>query len=115
MSKLLDDVRDLMPEAIKIRRHFHEYPEVSSSEFETAEYLKEKVRDLGLEIKPVAGTGFYAILDTGKPGKTLGLRTDIDALPIHEDKDNLKQNKNIVLPAVLAITSTLSSWLHMVP
>ena len=96
MINLLGDVRKLMPEAIKIRRHFHEYPEVSSSEFETAEYLKEKVRDLGLEIKPVAGTGFYAILDTGKPGKTLGLRTDIDALPIHEDKDNLKQNKNIV-------------------
>jgi amidohydrolase len=48
---------------------------------------------LGLPVTKVPGTGFYAVLDTHRPGKTIGLRTDIDALPIPEDPQNLKQQK----------------------
>jgi amidohydrolase len=46
-----------------------------------------------LPITKVPGTGFYAVLDTHQPGKTIGLRTDIDALPIPENPHNLKQEK----------------------
>jgi amidohydrolase len=51
---------------------------------------------MGLTVTPVPGTGFYAVLDTRKPGKTVGLRTDIDALPIPESRMNLKQEKKWV-------------------
>ena len=70
-------------------RYLHENPELSSKEFETSKFLKEQVKKLGLDIKEVPATGFYAILDTGNRGKTLGLRTDIDALPILENENNL--------------------------
>jgi amidohydrolase len=71
----------------------HEHPELSSKEFETTRFLQAEVAKMGLPVTPVPGTGFYAVLDTRKPGKTIGLRTDIDALPIPESPVNLKQQK----------------------
>jgi len=77
-KSVLDDVIDL-------RRYFHKHPEVSFSEHETTRYLTNRLQEMGLDIK-TAGTqtGAVAILDTGRPGKTVMLRADIDALPIHE-------------------------------
>ncbi|HEV3406756.1 MAG TPA: M20 family metallopeptidase [Candidatus Dormibacteraeota bacterium] len=78
-KSVLDDVVDL-------RRYFHEHPEVSFSEHETSRYLKERLRELGLDLKESpTETGAVAVLDTGRPGKTVMLRADIDALPIHEE------------------------------
>jgi amidohydrolase len=78
-KSVLDDVVDL-------RRHFHKHPEVSFSEHETSLYLKERLRELGLDIKTSpTETGVVAVLDTGRQGKTVMLRADIDALPIHEE------------------------------
>ena len=73
-----------------IRRHFHLYPELSGQEVETVKRLKEELQQLGgFDIHDVLGsTGFYAILDTGRKGKTIGLRTDIDGLPIEESPTN---------------------------
>lgn len=82
--------KELEPETIRIRRHLHENPELSSEEYETVSFLKEEVKKLGLTIEDVPGsTGFTALLDTGNPGKTLGIRTDIDALPVEEHAENL--------------------------
>lgn len=78
---------------IKVRRFLHENPELSSKEFKTTKFLKNEVKKLGLCIKEVGTTGFVAILDTKKAGKNIGIRTDIDALPVHESKINLKQTK----------------------
>lgn len=81
--------------ARNLRQYFHINPEVSTQEIKTSKFLKEKVRSLGLEIEevPEAGTshghGFIATLATGKTGKTIALRTDIDALPIQENTNNL--------------------------
>lgn len=76
---VLDDVVDL-------RRYFHKHPEVSFSEHETSGYLKERLRELGLDLKESpTETGAVAVLDTGRPGKTVMLRADIDALPIQEE------------------------------
>jgi amidohydrolase len=76
---VLDDVVDL-------RRYFHKHPEVSFSEHETSRYLRERLRELGLDLKESpTETGAVAVLDTGRPGKTVMLRADIDALPIHEE------------------------------
>jgi amidohydrolase len=78
-KSVLDDVVDL-------RRHFHEHPEVSFSEHETTRYLKARLHELGLDLETCpTETGAVALLDTGRPGKTVMLRADIDALPIHEE------------------------------
>ena len=73
-----------------IRRHFHQHPELSGQEVETVKFLKAELQKLGgFDIHDVSGsTGFYAILDTGRKGKTIGLRTDIDGLPIEESPVN---------------------------
>lgn len=73
-----------------IRRHLHQHPELSGQEVETVKYLKTELQKLGgFDIHDVSGsTGFYAILDTGRKGKTIGLRTDIDGLPIEESPVN---------------------------
>ena len=76
----------VLEEVIELRRHFHRHPEVSFSEHETSKRLGERMRELGLELKRCpTETGVVAMLDTGKPGKTVMLRADIDALPIHEE------------------------------
>jgi amidohydrolase len=78
--------RSVIDEVIELRRHFHRHPEVSFSEHETSRQLGERLRQLGLELKPCpTDTGVVALLDTGKPGKTVMLRADIDGLPIHEE------------------------------
>jgi amidohydrolase len=78
--------RSVLDEVIELRRHFHRHPEVSFKEHETSRQLTERLRQLGLEIKPCpTETGVVALLDTGKPGKTVMLRADIDGLPIHEE------------------------------
>jgi amidohydrolase len=78
--------RSVIDEVIELRRYFHRRPEVSFSEHDTSEYLGERLRQLGLELQRCpTETGVVALLDTGKPGKTVMLRADIDALPILEE------------------------------
>lgn len=78
--------QSVLDEVIELRRHFHRHPEVSFAEHETSRQLTDRLRQLGLEIKPCpTDTGVVALLDTGKPGKTVMLRADIDGLPIHEE------------------------------
>ena len=78
--------RSVIEEVLELRRHFHRHPEVSFGEHETSRQLGERLRQLGLELKPCpTETGVVAMLDTGKPGKTVMLRADIDGLPIHEE------------------------------
>src|SRR5450756_1972382 len=78
--------RSVIDEVIELRRHFHRHPELSFGEHETSRQVGERLRQLGLELKPCpTDTGVVALLDTGKPGKTVMLRSDIDGLPIHEE------------------------------
>jgi len=70
---------------IEWRHHFHENPELSNREFNTAAKIAEHLKSLGLEVQTgVAKTGVVAILKGGKPGPVVGLRADIDALPVTE-------------------------------
>ncbi|MDR0566724.1 MAG: amidohydrolase, partial [Prevotellaceae bacterium] len=80
----------------EVRGYLHERPELSGQEHETAEFIRKEIAKLGLPVTNVPGTGFYVVLDTRRPGKTIGLRADIDALPIQEHPQNLKQNKKWV-------------------
>ena len=75
-------------EIIKIRRFIHMNPELGNREFETAKLIASKLMSLGLEIKTgVAKTGVVALLSGDQQGYTVGIRADMDALPINELTD----------------------------
>ncbi len=72
-------------EVIKWRHHIHQNPELSNREYNTAKYVAAHLKKLGLEVtENVAYTGVVAVLNGGKPGKTVALRADMDALPVTE-------------------------------
>jgi len=83
---LLDtEVKNVNKKVIEWRRHFHQYPELSNREFNTAKKVAEHLRQLGIEVKTgVAKTGVVGILKGGKPGPVIALRADMDALPVTE-------------------------------
>lgn len=81
---------------IELRRYFHQNPEISGEEYKTSDYIKNFVQSLGLEIKQVSNTGFIAILNTGKRGRVIALRTELDALPVKEDNYNLKEERAVI-------------------
>ena len=72
------------------RRELHRFPEPGGQEFCTAALVEEKAKALGLEVLHAGECGRIAILDTGKPGKTVLLRADLDALPVPEHPENLR-------------------------
>ncbi|MBT0586020.1 amidohydrolase [Alteromonas oceanisediminis] len=75
-------------QVIEWRHHFHEFPELSNREFDTAAYIEKFLRSLDLEVTTgVAKTGVVAVLDTGKPGPVVALRADMDGLPVLEQND----------------------------
>ncbi|WP_404478654.1 M20 aminoacylase family protein [Novosphingobium sp. BL-52-GroH] len=72
------------PQMLEWRRHLHAAPELAYHEHETAALVADVLRDMGLEVHTgIAGTGVVATLSRGE-GPTLGLRADMDALPVHE-------------------------------
>ena len=77
---------ELEAQAVAWRRHLHRHPELSFAEHETSAFLFELLGGLeGLELERPTETSLLAIMRTGRPGKTLALRADIDALPIQEE------------------------------
>ena len=82
IDKMIDDIES---KVIDWRRDFHENPELSNREFKTAEKIAAHLKNLGLEVQTgVAHTGVVGILKGGKPGPVVGLRADIDGLPVTE-------------------------------
>ncbi len=79
-------LKDVEPQLIQWRRHFHENPELSNREYNTGKYIAEFLKTLpNVEVRyPVAKTGVVAVLKGGKPGPVVALRADIDALPVFE-------------------------------
>src|SRR6187399_3660008 len=75
-------------ELIAVRRDLHQHPELGFEEVRTSGIVATKLRALGLQPRTSVGrTGVVATLAGGKPGKTVLLRADMDALPIHEEND----------------------------
>ncbi|WP_371376350.1 amidohydrolase [Thalassotalea aquiviva] len=80
-----EKIQAIESEVIQWRRHFHQYPELSNREFNTAKTIAQELRKMGLEVKTgIAHTGVVAIVDSEKPGPVVALRADIDGLPISE-------------------------------
>lgn len=83
---LQEVIAQITPSLIEMRRDFHRYPELGFQEVRTSSKLAEFLEGLGLEVtRGVAQTGVVARLKGSRPGKTVLVRADIDALPIQED------------------------------
>lgn len=75
-------------EMVAIRRYLHQHPELSFQEYNTAKYIANYYKALGIPVREhVGGNGVVAKIVGAKPGKTVALRADFDALPIQDEKD----------------------------
>ena len=72
-------------QVIDWRRHIHQHPELGNLEVKTAAMVAKELKKMGLQVHTgIAGTGVVAVLQGGLPGPTVGLRADMDALPVKE-------------------------------
>lgn len=77
--------KEIETKVIQWRHHVHQHPELSNQEEQTAAFIAEHLRDLGIEVQTgVAGYGVVGLLRGGKPGPVVALRADMDALPVTE-------------------------------
>ncbi len=87
-EKIEEAVRRHQDAIVEHRHTIHENPELGNREFETAKRVAEHMQTLGFEVKTgVAHTGVVGLLTGGKPGATIAVRADMDALPVTEDTD----------------------------
>jgi len=88
--------RELAPAFIDIRHHIHSHPELSFEEYATSAFIRQKLDEFGVSYRAdVAGTGIIALIE-GKNSfkRTIAIRADIDALPIHEANNVPYKSKN---------------------
>ena len=87
-NQLYEKLASSFEDMVVIRRHLHMNPELSFKEVKTAQYIIDFYAELGIEVTSgVGGNGVVARIKGGKPGKTVALRADFDALPIQDEKD----------------------------
>lgn len=76
----------ISPQIVSIRHHLHQHPELGFKEFETTEFLRRQLRRHGIQVLDTSlPTGLIAQIDGKSSGPRIGLRADIDALPIQEE------------------------------
>src|SRR5437764_2113736 len=87
-DQLKAEIDELVPDLVAMRRDLHEHPELAFEEVRTSGIVAQRLRSLGLDVRTgVAKTGVVVLLHgrVGRPGaKTIAIRADMDALPIHE-------------------------------
>lgn len=94
-DKELAKIRELYDDwLIQTRRHLHQHPELSDKEYETQKFIMEKLTEMGIEHYPIARTGVVGVIKGQDGGKTVGLRADIDALPMQDNKDAVYRSQN---------------------
>lgn len=95
LKAIYDSIDQQYNEVVEIRRYLHQYPEVSFKEYETAKYIANFYKELNIPYDAnVGGNGVIAQLKGKKPGKTIALRADFDALAIQDEKDVPYKSKN---------------------
>ncbi|HWR74529.1 MAG TPA: M20 family metallopeptidase, partial [Bacteroidales bacterium] len=96
-ENILRAAEALLPEIVEIRRHLHQYPELSYAEYETAAYISRKLDAMGIEHRTgIAGTGIVGFIrgEADGSGMTVGLRADMDALPVTETGGSEYRSRN---------------------
>ena len=87
-EKLFEKLTNAYEDMVVMRRHLHMNPELSFQEEKTAKYIVDFYANLGVDVRSgVGGNGVVARIKGGRPGKTVALRADFDALPIQDEKD----------------------------
>ncbi|GHB68782.1 M20 metallopeptidase family protein [Persicitalea jodogahamensis] len=96
IQKIKDLSREMAADAVATRRHLHQNPELSFNEHKTARFVADRLKDLGLEPQEgVADTGVVALIKGRNPeSRVVGLRADMDALPITEANDVPYKSQN---------------------
>lgn len=86
---VIEEIAQFTDELVAIRRDFHEHPELGMQEIRTSKIVADYLEKLGITVhKGIGNTGVVGVLEGNRPGRMIGLRADMDALPIHE-KSNL--------------------------
>src|SRR5512140_3304882 len=81
-------VAAVMPKVIEWRRDFHQHPELGNRETRTSQIVAAQLKAMGIEVHTgIAHTGVVGVLRGGRPGPTIALRADMDALPVTERVD----------------------------
>lgn len=126
LKELFSRLEEVYPELVDLRRDFHMYPELSHQEVNTPQKIASYLTDLGLEVRTdVGGRGVLGYLTGGKPGRTIALRADFDALPIQDEKHVAYKSKvdgvmhacghDIHTAALLGVAKVLSEIKEEVP
>lgn len=88
LKEMFTRLEEIYPELVEFRRDLHMYPELSHTEVDTPKKIADYLRSLGIEVRTeVGGRGVVGTLKGDKPGKTVALRADFDALPIQDEKE----------------------------
>lgn len=88
LNEIYSALDERFSEMVDIRRHLHQYPELSFQEEKTAKYIADFYHQLHIPVQTnVGGNGVIATLKGKLPGKTVAFRADFDALPIQDQKD----------------------------
>ena len=95
-ERILELGKTYEDDVIRWRRELHRFPELGGQEFRAAALVEKQAGRLGLQVLEVGQTGRIAILDTARPGKTVLLRADMDALPVPEHPENLKGARTVI-------------------
>lgn len=94
-EKVRQLAHNFYPQAINIRRHLHQYPELSFQEYETSKFIAKKLESWGISYTIIGKTGLTGTIEGNNPtSKIVALRADIDALPIQEANDVSYKSKN---------------------
>tara|TARA_R110002050_G_scaffold75052_11_gene160981 strand:- start:7803 stop:8987 length:1185 start_codon:yes stop_codon:yes gene_type:complete len=98
-DKIKELAHNYSPAFVSVRRYLHQHPELSFNEYDTCKYIQQQLKGIGIEhIQSVAETGLLATIHGSDNGKTILLRADMDALPIHEENtvDYASQNIGVM-------------------
>jgi amidohydrolase len=90
-----EDIEDLMPALVALRRDLHAHPELAFEERRTSKIVAAALRECGLEVhEGIGGTGVVGLLRRGHSPRMVGLRADMDALPMREDAQHLHVSRH---------------------
>jgi amidohydrolase len=98
MNNLEGEIESLTGTLVEWRRDFHRHPELAFEEKRTSDVVRKFLESLGIEVRTCGRTGLRGVLRGGKSGRTVGLRADMDALPVAEiaDHDYASSNPGVM-------------------